>query len=323
VNERWSLKTRQLGNSDINITPIGVGAWAMGGPAGDWNWGAQDDQDSINAIRHALDLGINWIDTAPAYGDGHSEEVVGKALKGLSQKPYVFTKCSLVFGPTRKERNCLKAESIRGECEDSLKRLSLERLDLVQIHWPNPDPDIEEAWGELAKLKKEGKIRWIAVSNFSTAQMKRCQAIAPITSLQPPYSILRPEIEKEILPFCLENHIGVIVYSPMQSGILSGSMTRERIQNLAPSDWRRRSDSFQEPHLTRNLALQDLLGKIAGRHGLTAGVAALAWTLRRPEVTGAIVGLRHPDQVDGIIGAGDFRLSSGELAEIDGFLSSV
>ncbi|HXL73553.1 MAG TPA: aldo/keto reductase, partial [bacterium] len=244
------MKTRQLGNSDMNITPIGVGAWAMGGPAGDWNWGAQDDQDSINAIRHALDRGINWIDTAPAYGDGHSEEVVGRALKGLSQKPYVFTKCSLVFGPTRKERNCLKAESIRGECEDSLRRLSMERLDLVQIHWPNPDADIEEAWGELAKLKKEGKIRWIAVSNFSTTQMKRCQAIAPITSLQPPYSVLRPEIEKEILPFCLENHIGVIVYSPMQSGILSGRMTRERIQNLAPSDWRRRSDSFQEPHLT-------------------------------------------------------------------------
>jgi aryl-alcohol dehydrogenase-like predicted oxidoreductase len=304
----------------MNITPIGVGAWAMGGAVGDWNWGSQDDQDSINAIRHALDRGMNWIDTAPAYGEGHSEEVVGKALKGLSRKPYVFTKCSLVWGPNRKERNCLKAESVRSECEDSLRRMSLETLDLVQIHWPNPDADIEEAWGELAKLKKEGKIRWIGVSNFSPAQMKRCQTIAPVTSLQPPYSVLRPEVEKEILPFCLENNIGVIVYSPMQSGLLSGLMTRERIKNLPPTDWRPRVDSFQEPQLTRNLALQDLLGKIAGRHRFSAGVAALAWTLRNPEVTGAIVGLRHPDQVDGIIKSGEFRLSSEELAEISGFL---
>ena len=314
------MKTRQLGNSDMNITPIGVGAWAMGGAVGDWNWGSQDDQDSINAIRHALDSGINWIDTAPAYGEGHSEEVVGKALRDLPKKPYVFTKCSLVWGPNRKERNCLKAESVRGECEDSLRRMSLETLDLVQIHWPNPDADIEEAWGELAKLKKEGKIRWIGVSNFSPSQMKRCQAIAPITSLQPPYSVLRPEVEKEILPFCMENNMGVIVYSPMQSGLLSGRMTRERIKNLPPTDWRPRVDSFQEPQLTRNLALQDLLGKIAGRHGFTAGVVALAWTLRKPEVTGAIVGLRHPDQVEGIIGAGEFRLSPEELAEIDNFL---
>lgn len=315
------MKTQQLGNSDMNITPIGVGAWAMGGATGDWNWGAQDDRDSINAIRHALDRGINWIDTAPAYGEGHSEEVVGKALKGLSPKPYVFTKCSLVWGPDRKERNSLKAESIRGECEDSLRRLSLETLDLVQIHWPNPDADIEEAWRELAKLKKEGKIRWIGVSNFSPTQMKRCQTIAPVTSLQPPYSVLRTGIEKEILSFCEENNIGVIVYSPMQSGLLSGQMTRERIKNFPPTDWRPRVDSFQEPQLTRNLALQDLLGKIAGRHGFTAGVAALAWTLRKPEVTGAIVGLRHPDQVDGIIGAGEFRLSPEELVEIDSFLS--
>lgn len=306
----------------MNITPIGVGAWAIGGPGGDWNWGPQDDHDSVKAICRALDLGMNWIDTAPAYGNGHSEEVVGKALKGLSQKPYVFTKCSIVWGEGRSSRNCLKAWSIRRECEESLGRLGLEALNLVQIHWPNPDPDVEEGWGELAKLKKEGKVRWIGVSNFSPAQIQRCQAIAPVTSLQPPYSALRTDIEKEILPFCQKNRIGVIVYSPMQSGLLSGRMTRERIQNLPPGDWRHKSEHFHEPLLTRSLALQDLLGKIAGQHGFSAGVAALAWVLRRPEVTGAIVGLRRPDQVDGVIAAGDFRLSPEELAKIDRFLSS-
>ena len=316
------METRKLGNSDMNITSLGVGAWAIGGPQGEWNWGTQDDRDSINAIRHALDLGINWVDTAPIYGEGHSEEVVGKALKGLAKKPYVFTKCSLVWGPQRSGKNCLKAESVRQECEDSLNRLGLETLDLVQIHWPFPDPDIEEGWAELAKLRKEGKIRWIGVSNFSASQMKRCQAIAPVTSLQPPYSVLRPEIEKEILPFCRENQIGVIAYSPMLSGLLSGRMTRERVQNFSPGDWRNRSEFFKEPLLTRSLAMQDLLGRIASRHGFSAGVAALAWVLRRPEVTGAIVGLRHPDQADGIIAAGNFRLSAEELAQIDNFLSN-
>jgi aryl-alcohol dehydrogenase-like predicted oxidoreductase len=314
------MQTRALGNSDMNITPIGIGAWAIGGPGGDWNWGPQDDQDSIKAIRRALDLGMNWIDTAPAYGNGHSEEVVGKALRGLSQKPYVFTKCSIVWGEKHTSRNCLKAWSVREECEQSLKRLGLETLDLVQIHWPNPDADVEEGWGELANLKKEGKIRWIGVSNFSPAQMRRCQAIAPVTSYQPPYSALRRDIEKELLPFCRENQIGVIVYSPMQSGLLTGSMTRERIQKLPPGDWRHKSEHFHEPLLTRSLALQDLLGKIAARHGFSAGVAALAWVLRKSEVTGAIVGLRRPDQVDGLIAAGDFRLSAGELDEIDRFL---
>jgi aryl-alcohol dehydrogenase-like predicted oxidoreductase len=316
------MQTHALGNSDLNITPIGVGAWAIGGPGGEWNWGPQNDQDSIKAIRRALDLGMNWIDTAPAYGNGHSEEMVGKALKGLSQKPYVFTKCSIVWGEKHTGRNCLKAWSIREECEESLKRLGLEALDLVQIHWPNPDADIEEGWGELAKLKKEGKIRWIGVSNFSPAQMRRCQAIAPVTSYQPPYSALRTDIEKELLPFCRENKIGVIVYSPMQSGLLSGRMTRERIQNLPPGDWRHKSEHFHEPLLTRSLALQDLLGEIAGRHGFSAGVAALAWVLRRSEVTGAIVGLRRPEQVDALIAAGDFRLSAGELDEINRFLST-
>jgi aryl-alcohol dehydrogenase-like predicted oxidoreductase len=311
------MQKRKLGNSDLNITPLGVGTWAIGGPDGNYNWGPQNDEDSIQAIRRAVERGINWIDTAPAYGRGHSEEVVGKALKGLTPKPYVFTKNSLAWGTDRVITNCLKEDSVRRECEDSLRRLGVERLDLWQIHWPNPDPDIEEGWAEMARLQKEGKVRWIGVSNFSPSQMKRAQAIAPVTSLQPPYSAARRDIEKEILPFCKENGIGVIVYSPMQAGILSGRMTRERIHNLAPTDWRRNNDQFKEPLLTRNLVLQDLLGKIGARHGHSAGVAALAWALRREEVTGAIVGFRHPDQVEGLVAAGDFRLSKDEIGELE------
>ncbi len=316
------MQTRKLGNSDLNITPLGVGSWAIGGPEGNYNWGPQNDEDSIRAIRVAVEKGINWIDTAPAYGKGHSEEVVGKAIKGLSAKPYVFTKNSLAWGKDRVITNCLKADSVRLECEESLKRLGVETLDLWQIHWPNPDSDVEEGWGEMVRLKKEGKVRWIGVSNFTPAQMKRAQAISPVTSLQPPYSAVRRDIEKEILPFCKENGIGVIVYSPMQAGILSGRMTRERIQNMAETDWRRNNDQFKEPLLARNLALQDLLGKIGARHGHNAGVAALAWALRRVEVTGAIVGIRHSDQVEGLIAAGDFRLSKDEIEEVDKLFSA-
>ena len=310
------MQTRKLGNSDMLITPIGIGTWAIGGPDGNYNWGPQDDQDSIKAIHRAVDLGVNWVDTAPAYGRGHSEEVVGKALQGLSHKPYVFTKNSLAWGEDRVIKNNLKADSVRKECEDSLRRLGVEALDLWQIHWPNPDPDIEEGWVEMAKLKKEGKVRWIAVSNFTVAQMRRAQAIAPVTSLQPPYSAVRRDIEKEILPFCAQNQIGVIVYSPMQAGLLSGRMTRERIQNMAPTDWRRNNDQFQEPQLTRNLSMQDLFSKIGARHGHSAGVAALAWVLHRPEVIGAIVGVRNPQQIEDLIPAGDFRLTPAEIAEI-------
>jgi aryl-alcohol dehydrogenase-like predicted oxidoreductase len=313
------MRTRPLGNSDLNITPLGVGTWAIGGPDGNYNWGPQNDEDSIRAIRRAVEKGINWIDTAPVYGRGHSEEVVGKALKGLTPQPYVFTKCTLVWAQSQERivTNSLKADSIRLECEESLRRLKVERLDLWQIHWPNPDADIEEGWTEMAKLQREGKVRWIGVSNFSPAQMKRAQAITPVTSLQPPYSAARRDIEKEILPFCGENHIGVIVYSPMQAGILSGRMSRERIQNLPPSDWRRNNDQFKEPLLSRNLALQDSLGKIGEKYGHSAGAAALAWVLRREEVTGAIVGLRHPDQVDSLIAAGEFRLSKEEIEELE------
>jgi aryl-alcohol dehydrogenase-like predicted oxidoreductase len=313
------MKTRQLGNSDLNISPLGVGTWAIGGPDGNYNWGPQSDEDSIKAIHRAVEKGINWIDTAPAYGRGHSEEVVGRALKELNPKPYVFTKNSLVWGEDRVVTNRLKADSVRRECEDSLRRLGMERLDLLQIHWPNPDPDIEEGLTEMARLQKEGKVRWIGVSNFSPAQMKRAQAIVPVTSLQPPYSAARRDIEAEILPFCKENNIGVIVYSPMQAGLLSGRMTRQRIENLPAGDWRPGNDQFKEPLLTRNLALQDLLKEIGAKYGHSAGVAALAWVLRREEVTGAIVGFRHPAQVDGLIAAGDFRLSKEDVGEMNRF----
>ena len=315
------MQTRELGDSDLEISPLGVGTWAIGGPDGNYNWGPQDDEDSIRALHRAVEKGVNWIDTAPAYGRGHSEEVVGKALKGMPTRPYLFSKSSLIWGADRVITNCLKADSVRAECEDSLRRLGVEALDLWQIHWPNPDPDIEEGWAEMAKLKKAGKVRWIGVSNFTPAQMKRAQAIAPVTSLQPPYSALRRDIEAEILPFCGDNGIGVLVYSPMQAGLLSGKMSRERLQAMAPGDWRKRDDKFKEPQLTRNLALQDLMGKIGAKHGHTAGVAALAWTLRRPEVTAAIVGVRSPGQVDELVAAGDFRLSAAEIAEVESFLA--
>lgn len=311
------MQTRQLGNSDLYITPIGVGAWAMGG--GDWAfaWGEQDDQDSINAIRAAIDAGMNWIDTAMVYGHGHSEQVVGRAIADLSNKPYVFTKCSRLRGPDGGLIGCLKADSIRQECEQSLRNLNTDVIDLYQIHWPMPDEDIEEGWETLTKLKAEGKVRNIGVSNFSAAQMKRIQPIAPITSLQPPYSLIRREIEAETLPFVAENNIGVIVYSPMASGLLSGKMTKERVENFPENDWRKRRDFFQEPQLSRNLALADKLKEIGARHGHTAGEAAIAWTLRKPEVTGAIVGIRTPEQVAGVIGAGEWRLSQDEINEIE------
>jgi len=310
------MQTRTLGCSDMKITPLGVGSWAIGGPEGNYNWGPQDDKDSIAAIRKSLDLGMNWIDTAAAYGKGHSEEVVGKAIKGLGSKPYVFTKNSLAWKEDRVIFNCLKADSIRKECEDSLRRLGVEALDLWQIHWPNPDADIEEAWGEMARLRKAGKVRWIGVSNFSVSQMKRAQAIAPIASLQPPYSAIRRDIESEILPFCAKENIGVIPYSPMQAGLLSGRMSKERVENLAPSDWRRNNDQFKEPKLSKNLALQEAFRKIAARHGQPAGVAAIAWVLRRSEVTGAIVGLRNARQAEELAPAMEFRLGPEELKEI-------
>jgi aryl-alcohol dehydrogenase-like predicted oxidoreductase len=311
-----SVQTRKLGNSDLDITPLGVGAWAMGG---EWaaGWGPQDDRDSINAILHALDLGINWIDTAAIYGLGHSEEVVGKALAGRANRPYVFTKCEQRWDADHKQYESLKADSLREECEASLRRLKTDVIDLYQIHWPNPDPDIEEGWETLAKLQKEGKVRWIGVSNFSVSQMERALKIAPITSLQPPYSLIRRDVEDEILPFCLKHNIGVIPYSPMQAGLLTGAMSKERVANLPAGDWRTRNVQYQEPNLTRNLAMADVLKEIGARHGRSAGEVAVAWVLRHPAITGAIVGFRNPQQVDGVIGALTFRLTQGEIDEIE------
>jgi len=317
------MEKRGLGNSDLHITSLGVGAWAMGGPGWRFSWGPQDDKDSTAAIRKALESGMNWIDTAGVYGLGHSEEVVGRSLEGIPHRPYIFTKCSRVWNERGELSGSLKAVSLRRECEASLRRLKVDVIDLYQIHWPMPDEDIEEGLTALAKLKEEGKIRYIGLSNFNVSQMKRAQAIAPITSLQPPYSILARGVEKEILPYCAEQNIGVIVYAPMRSGLLSGAMTRERASALPDDDWRRRDPDFQEPKLSRNLQLVDLLRSIGKRHGRTPGEVAIAWTLWHPAVTAAIVGLRRPEQVSGIIGAGEFRLSSEEIGEIDSFLDSA
>lgn len=269
------MEKRKLGNTDLSITPIGVGAWAMGGGGWSFAWGPQNDQDSINAIHAALDAGVNWIDTAAVYGLGHSEETVALALQGLRNRPYVFTKCELVWDDKGEITQSLKAKSIRRECEASLSRLKLDVIDLYQLHWPMPEEDIEEGWTEMARLKQAGKVRHIGVSNFNVEQMKRAQKIAPISSLQPPYSILRRDVEAEILPYVQQNNIGVIVYSPMQAGLLSGAMTRERIAQFAPDDWRSRNANFQEPLLTRNLRVAALLVEIGKRHGRTAGEVAI------------------------------------------------
>jgi len=293
----------------------------MGGAGWAFSWGAQDDDASIGAIHAALDKGINWIDTAPVYGLGHSEEVVGRAIKGLSNRPYIFTKCERRWGADRVIYKSLKRESILSECDDSLRRLGVDVIDLYQTHWPEPDEDIEEGMAACVELQKAGKIRWIGVCNYNAQQMARVNAIEPIASLQPPYSIISPEIEPEILPYCGANNIGTIVYSPMKSGLLSGAMTRERVAAMAADDFRRRTPNYQEPLLTRNLNLAELLRGIGARHGRTTGEVAIAWTLRRPEVTAAIVGMRSPEQVDGVIGATDFRLSEGEVAEIAAFMA--
>jgi aryl-alcohol dehydrogenase-like predicted oxidoreductase len=311
------METRRLGNRDMDITPIGVGAWAMGGGGWEFGWGPQQDDDSLAAIYEAFDRGINWIDTAAVYGLGHSERVVGRALKGWTKRPFVFTKCSMVWNEHGEIDNSLKARSIRREVEDSLRRLDIDVIDLYQVHWPNPDADIEEGWTEMARLKDEGKVRYIGVSNFNVRQMKRAQKIAPITSLQPPYSLLAREAEDEILPYALRSNIGVIVYSPMYSGLLSGAMTRARIEQFAADDWRRRNPNFQEPLLSRNLRLVQLLREIGDRYGRTPGEVAIAWTLHNFAVTAAIVGIRTREQVRGIIGAGEFRLDIFEAAQID------
>lgn len=310
--------TRRLGNSDMNLTAIGFGAWAIGGGNWEYAWGAQDDSDSVGAILRALDGGVNWIDTAAVYGLGHSEEVVGRALKQTSEKPYVFTKCAMTWGEDRKIVQTMK--KIRQECEASLRRLGVGTIDLYQIHWPVPDEEIEEGWHTMAELQREGKVRWIGVSNFSVSQMERARRIAPITSLQPPYSMINRGVQGEILPWCEKHGIGVINYSPMHSGLLTGAMTKERIAAMPDDDFRKRTKNFNEPNLSRNLALADLLKQIGAHHNVNAGVVAIAWTLHNPAVTAAIVGGRSAKQVEGVLPAATFRLSEDEYAEIQRFI---
>jgi len=314
------MKISQLGTSDLWLTPIGFGSWAVGG--GNWamSWGPQDDNDSIAAIHKAVDLGMNWIDTAAIYGLGHSEEVVGRAVKESQIKPFIFTKCGMVWNEKREIKRTLL--EIRREVEDSLRRLQVERIDLYQIHWPVEDKDIEEGWSTMADLRREGKVRHIGVSNFSPSQMERCLEIAPITSLQPPYSMLNRAVEAEILPYCLDHRIGVINYAPMHSGLLTGAMSKERFANLPPDDFRRNAKNYQEPLFSRNLAIADFLKLIGARHGVSAGVVAIAWTLANPAVTAAIVGGRSPEQVEGVWPAARFHLSGDEVLEIESFLTA-
>jgi aryl-alcohol dehydrogenase-like predicted oxidoreductase len=320
------MQTRKLGNSDLQITPVGYGAWAAGGSGWQFAWGSQDDKDSIAAIHRSLELGVNWIDTAAVYGLGHSEEVVARALKSWSgPRPYIFTKCGLRWDTQGQVQKVLSAASIRREVEDSLRRLSIDVIDLYQIHWP-PDPDspaLEEGWSTLAALQREGKVRWIGVSNFSVQQLKRAQAVAPVTSLQPPYSLIHREIEEDVLPYCLHKGIGVIVYSPMASGLLTGAMTRERAARLPQDDWRKGHPDFTEPNLSRNLALVERLREIAKRHNRSAGEVAIAWALHHPAVTGAIVGARNARQAEGVMRAGDLRLNDKEVNEIEDFFADT
>jgi aryl-alcohol dehydrogenase-like predicted oxidoreductase len=317
------MQTRRLGNSDLSITPIGFGAWAIGGGGWAFAWGAQDDAESVAAIREAIDLGINWIDSAAVYGLGHSEEVVAKALEGVKNRPYVFTKCGRVWDENRQIGKRLKAASIRAECEASLKRLKVDMIDLYQVHWPEPDEDIEEGWQTVQKLQEEGKIRWAGVSNFSAEQMARVAKFGPITSLQPPYSLLRREIEDSVLPYCQKNNIGVIAYSPMASGLLSGKMTRERIAAMPADDWRKEKNAnYREPLLTRHLKLVELLKSIGTRRGKSPGEVAVAWVLRHPAVTAAIVGARKPGQLRELVGAAEWRLTPAEADEIQEWLKA-
>ncbi len=315
------METRKLGNSDLQITPVGFGAWAIGGSGWEFAWGPQDDADSIAAIHRALELGANWIDTAAVYGTGHSEEVVARALEEWrGQHPYVFTKCTLTWDNTRKVKPNHSAGSIRRECEESLRRLQVKTIDLYQIHWPPEDngPGLEEAWQTLAALQKEGKVRWIGVSNFNAAQIQRAEKIAAVTSLQPPYSVIRRKIEGDILPYCQKQGIGVISYAPMASGLLTGAMTRERAATLPPDDFRSHNPEFREPRLSKNLELVERLRRVGARHGRGPGEVAIAWVLRHTAITGAIVGARNAMQAEGVMRAGELKLTAAEIAEIEG-----
>ena len=312
------MRTVTFGRTGLEITPVGFGAWAIGGSNWEFGWGEQDDDESVSAIQRALELGINWVDTAAQYGLGHSEEVVSRAVEGVEPRPLIFTKGGQPEGPNRTSYQSLRRDSLRRDCEGSLERLGVGAIDLYQIHWPIPDDEVEEGWSTLAELKEEGLVRHIGASNFSVGQLERAASISPVEALQPPYSLLDRKVEAEILPYCEEHGIGVIVYSPMSSGLLTGRMTRERIASLPDDDWRRQSARFREPELSRALELVERVKAVAERHGVSPGAVAVAWTLRHPAVHGAIVGLRRPDQVDPIVAAADLELSDDDVAEILG-----
>ena len=314
---KTQITTSQLGTTGMEITRVGFGAWAIGGGGWEFGWGPQQDEESIAAIHRAMELGINWVDTAAVYGFGRSERVVGRAIAGLSERPYVFTKASLLDDGTGHVRHSLKRDSVLREAEASLQRLGVEAIDLYQIHWPDPEQDIEEGWSALAELKEQGLVRHIGVSNFDVGQLRRIQSITPAETLQPPYSLVERAAEGEILPFAERAGIGVIVYSPMGSGLLTGAMTRERIEQLPADDWRARDPRFAEPQLSEHLALADRLGAVADRHGVTPGAVAVAWTLRNPAVDGAITGFRRPDQVDPIVAAAGLELTDEDMNEIE------
>jgi aryl-alcohol dehydrogenase-like predicted oxidoreductase len=312
------LTTKQLGQTGLQITRVGFGAWAIGGGGWEFGWGPQDDDQSIAAIQQALEQGINWIDTAAAYGFGRSEQIVGRALQGVAERPYVFTKCSLLEGPDRTVAHSLKRDSILREADASLARLDLDAIDLYQIHWPVPVTDVEEGWAALAELREQGLVRHIGVSNFDVDQLRQIQQIAPVETLQPQYSLIERDVERETLPFAELEGIGVIVYSPMGSGMLSGGMTAERVEQLPEDDWRKHDTRFNEPQLSRNLEFVDRLKQVADRYDTTPGAIAVAWTLRNPAVDGAIVGFRRADQVAPILTAANLDLTDEDIAEIEG-----
>jgi aryl-alcohol dehydrogenase-like predicted oxidoreductase len=315
--EKTLITTTELGSTGLEITRVGFGAWAIGGGGWEFGWGSQDDDESIEAIHRALELGVNWIDTAAAYGFGRSELVVGQALAGLAVRPYVFTKSSLLEGPGRRVVHNLKRESILREAEASLERLGVDAIDLYQIHWPIPSEDLEEGWAAMAELKEQGLVRHIGVSNFTVEQLRQIQQIAPVETLQPQYSLVERDAEEDVLPFAAREEIGVIVYSPMGSGLLTGGMTRERIASLAEDDWRKHDARFNEPQLSQHLALVERLQRVADRHDTTPGAVAVAWTLRNPAVDGAILGFRRPDQVNPILAAASLELSDEDIDEIE------
>jgi aryl-alcohol dehydrogenase-like predicted oxidoreductase len=313
------MRTRKLGRTDLELTVIGLGTWAIGGPW-QYGWGPQDDADSVRTIRAAIDAGINWIDTAPIYGCGHSEEMVGRAIREMRTKPFIATKCSLLWNDKREKISCLDYNSIIRECEDSLKRMAVEVIDLYQMHWPQPDAQLEEGWEAMAELVERGKVRYLGASNFTGEQLRRIAKIHPVATIQPPYSMLKRDIETDLIPYCAENKIGIVGYSPMQKGLLTGKFTKEYMQTMASDDHRRFDPNFTGQTFERNLRIIDALKSVAARNGKTVAQLAIAWVLRKEEVTAAIVGARKPSQIEETVQAGDWILSKTDIEEIETIL---